>query len=107
MTDDAQHIRRLRMTIGWTMKELAERSGVSWQTIAKAERGEHVTGASRERILGTLESMAEECGIDLPNDTPLDLVIFGVLADYTSDVEWIDEVSAKLATALRESKLLR
>jgi transcriptional regulator with XRE-family HTH domain len=106
----AERIRYLRLTIGMSIRDLAERSGVDRLTVTRAEAGqEPVRPESAARILETLEKIATEVGLDLSSDVgpTVEMVIFGVLADYTSDMDWIDEAGAKLATALRESGLLR
>lgn len=105
----AERIRHLRLVLGMSLKDLAERSGVDRLIVERAETGdEPVRPESAARILETLEKIATEAGVDTTSDArSLEEVIFGVLADYTSDMDWIDEAGAKLAEALSQSGLLR
>lgn len=104
----AERVRHLRRTLGMSMGDLARDAGVNRDSILRAERGEQVTLKTLQALLSALDRIAKEAGIDTGDETvTLDMVIFGVLADYSSDMEWIDEVGAKLSSALRESGLLR
>ena len=114
MTDphqDAERIRQLRQSTGISQRELAELAGVDRSSVRRAEGGEPMSAMKIGRILAALERLAKEAGVEVPavGDGPpaLDAVIFSVLADYTSDMDWIDEAGAKLEHALRESGLLR
>ena len=60
------------------------------------ERGKPVRGAVIHRLFAVLDPAKS-----------LDTVIFNVLADHTSDIDFVDEVSAKLIEALRTSGFLR
>ncbi len=105
----AERIRHLRLLLGMSQRDLAERAGIDRQTVARAEAGEvAMRPATAAKIIETLERIAAEAGVDASDDSSsVELVIFGVLADYTSDMDWIDEAGAKLAAALRDSGLLR
>lgn len=95
--DFGQRVRAERAKRGWTQQDLAERAGVSRMTVKSVEEGSMRVRASAHAAI----SAALDLGPDL------ELVIFGVLADHTSDMDWLDEVGAKLADALRKSGLLR
>ena len=81
---------------GWTVSSSVERR--------PATRRPASSPASSKPWNGSPPRLASATSDDT---TSLEVVIFGVLADYTSDMDWIDEAGAKLATALRDSGLLR
>ena len=43
MTDTGQIVKMLRKSMGWTVAELAEKAGISANTVANVERGSNCT----------------------------------------------------------------
>lgn len=49
-----------RVAVGWGVRELAEKSGVSTNTIARLERGEELKASTIEAIRSALEAAGVE-----------------------------------------------
>ncbi|MFT9409837.1 helix-turn-helix domain-containing protein [Acetobacter fabarum] len=49
-----------RVAVGWGVRELAEKSGVSTNTIARLERGEELKASTIEVIRSALEAAGVE-----------------------------------------------
>lgn len=111
MSTTGDRIRSLRLRLGMSVKDLATLSGLSRETIVSAERGGRVREASIDRMFEALKKAFWESGLaddeTAGDQAELEIVVFNVLADYTSDLDYVSEVGAKLVAALRESGLLR
>ena len=62
-TVTSAQMRAARAILGWTMKDLAARSGVSFSTVRRTEdeeRGAAITNANLKAILSALESAGIE-----------------------------------------------
>lgn len=108
---DGERIRAWRTALGMSARELAAKADVARNTLQMAESGQPVRASSIARILSALAQLGEEAGVPDPSGATgstidLQVLIFNTLADYTSDLEWLDEVAGKLETALREAGLL-
>ncbi|MFT8419611.1 MAG: helix-turn-helix transcriptional regulator [Acetobacter sp.] len=49
-----------RVAVGWGVRELAEKSGISTNTIARLERGEELKASTIEAIRSALEAAGVE-----------------------------------------------
>lgn len=110
--DDATRIRTWRQALGLPARAVASEAGIARTTLANIERGDIARAATVARVLSTLRRLATEAGVALPDndDDPaveLEVLIFNVLADHSSDMDWIENVSTSLAGSLRKSGLLR
>lgn len=54
----AEKIRKRRLELGWSQKELADKVETSWQTISNAERGQMPT-------VNTLTKICEAMGLKI------------------------------------------
>jgi len=54
-------VRGLRKGRGWSQQELADRAGISMQTVSNLETGRHVPG------MATLSKIAGALGVSLPD----------------------------------------
>jgi transcriptional regulator with XRE-family HTH domain len=54
-------VRDLRKGRGWSQQELADRAGISMQTVSNLETGRHVPG------MATLSKIAGALGVSLPD----------------------------------------
>lgn len=106
-----QRIKAARVKLGIPGRDLAERAGVDRHTLRRLEEGdERVRASTVAMVLETLARLGREVGIpDLlgPESVEVEVVVFRVLADHSSDLDWIDKVGTELVNALRESGLLR
>lgn len=101
MSDDfGARVREARERLGYSIKALSDITGLDRKTIAAIEAGETVPKARTSFMLRAALGFG-----DVPANA--EAVIFNVLGDYNSDLDWIDEVGGKLVTALREAGLLR
>lgn len=94
-----------------TLRDLAREAGIDRSTLAAIEEGGDVQPRSVAAVVAALERIEKAVGVpdgDLPPARArLEAVIFGVLADKTSDIDWLDEVGARLTKAIIDAGLLR
>lgn len=111
MSEKGDLIRQWRQSLGLSIRDLAERTGLARESIASAERGQ-ARESTTARLLAELRRVSDEVGVAPPpgESSPraeLEIVIFNVLADRTSDLEWLEDVGKRLADAIAASGLLR
>ena len=61
-------IRAGRALVGWYARDLAERSGVSWHTVQRAEAAGDETPGITARKLEAIQSTLEAAGVDFTSD---------------------------------------
>ena len=97
--DVRMRIRDLRKELGWTQEELAEKTNVSWNTIAKIECG--LRNPSVDLIIAFTEVF----------DTTIDYLVLGIppeqdkIEDIDKNIAQIDEAVERLL-GIREKLLL-